>query len=268
MTTTPSGSPGAATGARIRPDHRWILDACALAALGGAAAGREPVGRADRVARVPIRDARGRRSGELTWAATTDERAPARLSIRVASPDELPHLHRMAERAVWELLAGHHYTDRQLAAARAVRGYHVEPELVAAGRYYVLEIDGVVVGGSGWSDGGGFHPEFGPEADESFARSTAAGTAVMRATYVDPAWARRGLATMLVQVTEMAATLAGFRRFEALCTPASEAMRRKLGYRVVRRIELPLTYGTSIAVARLRKELIGAPPAVEDPDVV
>ena len=58
------------------------------------------------------------------------------------------------------------------------------------------------------------------------------GVTVMRATYVDPVWARRGLASLLVRVTETAATLAGFEHFEALCTPASEALRRGVDYRV------------------------------------
>jgi predicted N-acetyltransferase YhbS len=77
----------------------------------------------------------------------------------------------------------------------------------------------------------------------------------MRATYVDPRWARQGLATLLARLTETAATAAGYRRFEALCTPASEALRQTLGYRLVGHERTVLAGGVTVDVARMRKEL-------------
>ncbi len=178
-----------------------------------------------------------------------------RLTIRTATLNDLPALHRIAERSVWELLASH-YTQRQMEAARAVQGYNVEAELVEDGTYYVLEVGGVLVGGSGWSDRDGFHPRFPSNADVPVSSlHSPTDAAVMRASYVDPDWARRGFGTLLARTTETAATVAGFRRFEALCTPASEALRRKLGYRVLERHELPLTGGVSMSMAHMRKEL-------------
>lgn len=178
------------------------------------------------------------------------------LTIRTATLNDLAALHRIAERSVWELLAGH-YTDRQMGAVRAVQGYYVEAELVEDGTYYVLEVDGVLVGGSGWSDRNGFHPQFPSDADVPVSRlRSPTDAAVMRASYVDPDWARRGFGTLLARVTETAATVTGFRRFEALCTPASEALRWKLGYRVLERHDLPLTGGVSISMAHMRKDLV------------
>jgi GNAT superfamily N-acetyltransferase len=176
-----------------------------------------------------------------------------RLSIRPATLADLPSLHRVAERAVWSVLAGQHYTHEQMAAARAAEGYNVEPGLVADGTYYVLEVDSVVVGGSGWSGHSGFHPPLvgGAAAEPELVR----GVAVMRASYVDPAWCRRGLGTLLAHTTEAAASMSGFAIFEAMCTPASEALRRKLGYRLLRRTDLPLIKGVSISMAHMRKEL-------------
>lgn len=181
------------------------------------------------------------------------------LTIRSATLHDLPGLHRIAERAVWELLV-EHYTTRQMEATRAVQGYYVEADLVEAGTYYVLEVGGVLVAGSGWSDSSGFHPQFPSNADHKVVPlDVQPDTAVMRATYVDPDWVHRGFATLLARVTETAAALAGYRRFEALCTPASEAVRAKLGYRVVELVELPLTDGVSIGMAHMRKELAAAP---------
>lgn len=169
-----------------------------------------------------------------------------RIALRTATPHDLPIIHDIAARAVRDLLAGRHYSHEQLRAAAAIKIYEVEPALVDAGTYYVAEIDGAVVAGSGWSAGGPLQPT-------SSERQVTAGTAAMRATYVDPRWARRGLATLLAHTTETAARLAGYRRFEALCTPASEALRRSLGYHLVRREEAALADGVTTSVAHMRK---------------
>jgi len=57
--------------------------------------------------------------------------------------------------------------------------------------------------------------------------------------------------------------MAGFERFEALCTAASEALRRGFGYRVPRCMDVPLTGGVSIRMAHMRKELVPAFAAAE-----
>ncbi|MEV8378047.1 GNAT family N-acetyltransferase [Kribbella sp. NPDC056861] len=169
-------------------------------------------------------------------------------TIRRATVDDLGALHDLAERAVFELL-GSHYTPEQLSAAREVGIYQVERELIEAGGYYAVEIDGVVVGGSGWSDRG----EFGPPGQLAGEARADEATATMRATYVDPGWSRRGLATMLAKVTEAAAWEAGFRIFEAMCTPASEAFRTTLGYHLVERVTTTFSDGTEFQGARMRK---------------
>ncbi|HTF52715.1 MAG TPA: GNAT family N-acetyltransferase [Pseudonocardia sp.] len=108
-----------------------------------------------------------------------------------------------------------------------------------------------------WAAGqSGFHPPL--ASGSAIELEPPADVAVMRATYVDPDWARRGLGSLLVRVTETAATLAGFEHFEALCTPASEALRRGFGYRVLERVDVPLTDTVSISMAHMRKELVPA----------
>jgi GNAT superfamily N-acetyltransferase len=174
-----------------------------------------------------------------------------RIAIRPAELAELPALYDLAERSVMGLL-GSHYSATQLEAGRAAHLYEIETELVADGTYYVLDVDGRLVGGSGWSASGRFHP---PGSTGSFGHAVESGTATMRATYVDPAWTRRGFASLLAQVTETAATIAGFRRFEALCTPMSEAVRLRLGYHVHERVKVPIRGDVHWDAAVMRKEL-------------
>ena len=171
----------------------------------------------------------------------------SKLAVRPAIPADLPVLHDLAGRAVRELL-GSVYTAAQLRAAATVGVYEVEPELVDAGTYWVVEIDGTVVAGSGWSPGGSLRP------DRRTGDPQVSGAA-MRASYVEPRWARHGLASLLARVTETAARIAGFTRFDALCTPPSEALRRTLGYRLVERVEAPLDGTHTATVAHMRKEL-------------
>jgi GNAT superfamily N-acetyltransferase len=183
--------------------------------------------------------------------ATRARSTSPRLRIRPATSADLPVLHGMAARAVHELLRGQHWSSAQVDAGAAIRIYEVEPELVHAGTHYVAEIDGQVVAGSGWSEGGPLLPDHGLDTIRPVAD---AATAVMRASYVDPRWARRGLATLLAHTTETAATIAGFRRFEALCTPPSEALRRSLGYQLVARVAAPLAAGVTVTGAHMRKQ--------------
>jgi hypothetical protein len=125
----------------------------------------------------------------------------------------------------------------------------------------VVEIDGRLVGSAGWSVGGGFQPSVGTRDVAPAGGQVAEGTAVLRAAYVDLEYARCGLVTMLVRTSEIAAGLAGLRRCEAICTPPSEGMLRKLGYRLVERTAVPITGEVSWQGARMRKNLAAAPPA-------
>lgn len=91
--------------------------------------------------------------------------------VRMATAQDLPYLHRLARHAVRQLLGGHHLTAAQVRAATAARIFEVVPALVSAGTYYAAEIDGLVVAGSGWCEGGWLQPGDG-----------------------GPRWARQGLA--------------------------------------------------------------------------
>jgi GNAT superfamily N-acetyltransferase len=169
------------------------------------------------------------------------------LTVRTATTRDLPYVHATAARAINELLTDH-YSVEQIRAAEEMKLHEVEAGLVEAGTYYVAEIDGVVVAGSGWSASG----QLRSTADGSIAES---GTAAMRATYVEPRWACRGIATLLARTTETAARLSGFRRFETMCSPAMAPLRRSLGYELVRYEQIQLGHGLSICLAVMRKQL-------------
>lgn len=170
------------------------------------------------------------------------------VTVRPATREDLPALHAIAARAATELLAGTHFTHAEVTAFHEVGFYKIEPEVVDAGTYYAAELDGVLVGGSGWGASGRLSP-----VDDG--QATQAGTAAMRQSYVEPRWAGQGIGKLLARTTEAAAIISGFRRFEAMCSPMSAGLRRSLGYERVGYVHVPVTGGVSVRLARMAKEL-------------
>jgi GNAT superfamily N-acetyltransferase len=78
--------------------------------------------------------------------------------------------------------------------------------------------------------------------------------AKVRAIFVHPAYARRGLGTLILARVEDAARAAGFRRFEMGSTLTGVALYRLKGYVEVERIAVPLANGEALPVVKMVKE--------------
>jgi GNAT superfamily N-acetyltransferase len=81
--------------------------------------------------------------------------------------------------------------------------------------------------------------------------------AKIRAFYVHPAWARRGIGSMILDACENAATAAGFRRFEMGATLTGVPLYRARGYAELERLAVPLKNGESLPIVRMEKRLRG-----------
>ena len=77
----------------------------------------------------------------------------------------------------------------------------------------------------------------------------------IRAFFVDPHWARRGLATALYHACARAAHASGFRRFELMATAPGEPFYEQLGFVVLERVELVLPPGVSVPFARMGRSI-------------
>jgi GNAT superfamily N-acetyltransferase len=78
--------------------------------------------------------------------------------------------------------------------------------------------------------------------------------AKIRAFFVHPAWARRGVGTLLLEACETAAREAGFRRYEMGATLTGAKLFGVKGYVAVKRIVVPLDCGESLTVIRMEKD--------------
>jgi len=83
----------------------------------------------------------------------------------------------------------------------------------------------------------------------------ATGAAKIRAIFVHPAFARRGLGTLILTHAEQAAARAGFTRLEMGSTLTGVPLYTLKGYAPVERVEIPLPNGAAVPIVRMTKTL-------------
>lgn len=166
-------------------------------------------------------------------------------------------LHQLIEASVRGLQAGD-YTQAQIEGALCgVLG--LDTQLIADQTYFVAEDrDGegqaVVVGCGGWSYRKTlFGSDHGPGRQAALL-DPATDAAKIRAIFVHPEWARRGLGSFILQHCENAAVAAGFRCFEMGSTLTGVPLYSLKGYCEIERIAAPLPNGEALPVVRMRKD--------------
>jgi len=175
-------------------------------------------------------------------------------SLRLATPADLPALHALVPRAVRGLSAGR-YDARQIESAiRHVFG--PDSQLIADGTYFVVEADGAIVACGGWSRRRTLYGGDQAKAADDPPLDPAVDAARIRAFFVDPAWARRGLGSLLLRASTDAARVAGFRTLELVATLPGEPLYRANGFAVVERLVDVLPDGVPLPVVRMRRDVV------------
>ena len=175
------------------------------------------------------------------------------IDIRPAQMADTPQIESLIEASVRGLQAGDYDQDQIERSLRLVFG--VDRQLIADGTYYVMTRGAGFAACGGWS----FRRTlFGADAIHS--RDDAElepgrEPAKIRAFFVAPAFARQGLGTRLLSVCEAAATARGFTAFELGATLTGEPLYARYGYRVVERLDTPLSDGVTLPIVRMAKRL-------------
>jgi GNAT superfamily N-acetyltransferase len=172
-------------------------------------------------------------------------------SIRPGLPADVPALSELIERSARALSDGF-YTQQQIeSVTREVFG--VDSQLIADGTYFVIEADGIPVACGGWGKRstmcGGDQAKSAPER----LLDPATEAARIRAFFVDPAWARRGLASMLMRHCAAQCTAAGFSVLELVSTMPGVPLYRVLGFAEVNQYDLELEQGVRVPVVLMRR---------------
>jgi GNAT superfamily N-acetyltransferase len=131
-----------------------------------------------------------------------------------------------------------------------------DTQLIADGTYYLLEDSETLVACGGWSwrktlYGGDHHHA----SRDAGSLDPATDAAKIRAFFVHPEWARRGLGTRLLEACERAAWDAGFRRCEMGATLSGVPLYERHGYRRTAEILVVLPGGERLPVVRMEKVL-------------
>jgi GNAT superfamily N-acetyltransferase len=182
--------------------------------------------------------------------------------IRQAVPADIPALRVLIEASVRQLQAGD-YTPGQLEGALETV-YGVDSQLIADGTYYVAEAkaeahaaesDTTLVGCGGWSKRRTLYGGDRWTARQDDLLDPRRDAAKIRAFFVDPAWARRGIGSLILEACESAAKAAGFTRLEMGATLTGVPFYRVKGYLEREHLAVPLANGESLAIVRMAKEV-------------
>lgn len=149
-------------------------------------------------------------------------------AFRRARIEDAPALAELIARSARGLSLGD-YSARQVEAA--LKGaFGVDTGLIADGTYFLAEHAGEPIACGGWSrrkalfGGDAYHGASAEMLDPATA------PARIRAFFVHPDWARRGLGRALLQLCETEAQAAGFRALELMATRPGLKLYREAGY--------------------------------------
>jgi len=174
-------------------------------------------------------------------------------SMRVATLADVPVLEALIAASA-RGLGRADYSEAQIEAALGT-AWGVDSELIRDGTYFVVEAGGEPVACGGWS---ARHTLFGGDRQpgrESRLLDPAREAARVRAFFVRPDWARRGLGRALLARCESEAAARGFRAAELMATLPGERLYAAGGYVARERVRHPLAGGLEIEFVAMRKEL-------------
>ena len=172
---------------------------------------------------------------------------------RLAREEDIPALEALIPISVRALQAPYYSTAQIEAALGAVFG--VDRQLIRDGTYFVVEHDAEIVGCGGWSKRKSMYGGDSVRAGEDAQLDRHRDPARVRAFFVHPVWARRGIGRSIMVACERAIIEAGFRSVDIVATLAGEPLYASFGYAVVERYEIAMTGGLRLPVIRMTRNM-------------
>lgn len=147
------------------------------------------------------------------------------------------------------------YSAEQIEAALE-HVFGVDTQLIRDATYYVIESDdGELAAAGGWSARQTLFGGDQMKSDDDLTIDVATMPARIRAFFVDPRWARRGLGRQLYVACETAARARGFLRFELMGTLPGVPLYRSLGFEDIEPVDVPLPGGVILPCVRMGRAL-------------
>lgn len=180
---------------------------------------------------------------------------PAALRYRLATPADIPRIPPLIEASV-RALGPQAYSTSQIEQALGT-WLGLDTQLVLDGTYFVAEDpeSSALAACGGWSRRKTpFGSDHRPGRDDALL-DPHTDAAKIRAFFVHPAWARRGIGTRILELCEQAARAEGFFRAEMGATLTGVPFYRHHGYAEFEREDLPLADGDVLPIIRMAKPL-------------
>jgi GNAT superfamily N-acetyltransferase len=181
------------------------------------------------------------------------------IRIRPGLLADLPVLRALIDASVRRLQA-QDYTPAQMEGALTTV-FGVDTRLIADGTYLVVEYcptgsrtSPAIIACGGWSKRKTLYgaDQWTDRHDDLLDPRQDA--AKIRAFFIHPDWARRGIGTLLLEACENAAKSAGFSSFEMGATLTGAKLFRARGYLPIRNLEVPLLNGESLPIIQMEKQ--------------
>jgi len=173
--------------------------------------------------------------------------------VRAAVPADVPVLEALIAASVLGLQANEYTHEQREKALASV--YAVDTQLVADGTYFVVEEEGEIAGCGGWSKRRTLYGGDQWAKREDSLLDPARDAAKIRAFFVHPRWARRGIGTLILEACEREAIAAGFTRLEMGATLTGVPFYAARGYAEAERMEVPLDGVPPLGVVRMEKRV-------------
>jgi GNAT superfamily N-acetyltransferase len=173
--------------------------------------------------------------------------------LRTAVREDLADLNRLIEVSVRGLQAGDYTAEQIEGALQAV--YGTDTQLIDDATYFVVEAGRSIVGCGGWSKRRTLYGGDQYVNREDSLLDPAREAAKIRAFFVHPEWARKGIGGVILEACETAAAAAGFTRLEMGATLTGVPFYAAKGYAERERLSVPLPGGHSMPIVRMTKIL-------------
>jgi GNAT superfamily N-acetyltransferase len=189
-----------------------------------------------------------------------------KIHIRKAAAADVPRLREVIEASVRGLQAEDYSPAQIEGALKSV--YGVDSQLIADGTYLVADIElqnrqsqdtPEIVACGGWSKRKTLYGGDQYAAREDSLLDPARDAAKIRAFFVHPNWARRGIGSLILEACENAARETGFTRLEMGATLSGVVFYKAKGYAALENLEAPLGNGEVLPIVRMAKKLTMRP---------
>jgi GNAT superfamily N-acetyltransferase len=183
--------------------------------------------------------------------------------LRTANKSDVPRISEVIEASVRGLQSKDYSPTQIEAALKTV--YGVDTQLIADGTYLVAEIESEIVACGGWSKRKTLYGGDQFQSREDTLLNPAKDAAKIRAFFVHPTYARKGIGAAILNACEEAAKAAGFTGLEMGATLSGIPFYKSKGYTEVENLEVPLGNGETLPILKMAKDFHPAPVCPANP---